>query len=514
MKQGGVWLLEEATGLLRELPARSWVVWLAGTLPFTWLWIVFLLEMARSAFSGEQIVGKSLLLAVLYVGKHAAQAVFSRDCLQVLRGDRVSAPGAKALARLLLAQAAVQPFRMPVLSLTSLAVMPYPRVAAFLRNVGPCAIDRERGFVREAWQLGRTDTRAHSVALLILSLCWLLLYINLFALWFVLPMLLKAFFGVQTEMTRLAGRMVNPATFFVTAVLTQLAVEPVLGALAGVRAFYAQARHGGEDLRGILRRMTAAVALLAVLAGAPSLPVRAQERPLDAAVLDREIDDVLRDAEFAWKMPKAVQQEESSTWMRGLFDAIGRWLAWLVEIYRKLFPKELPPLDSPPPRWNVDANLLRWAMIGTALLAAGCVVLIVLSRKKEKKIPVPDQAVSVAPVDVRDENVSASQLPEEEWLQMADQFAAQHEFRLAMRALHLAGLRYLGEKGWVTLQPAKTGSEYGRELARRLRDVPAAIEGFGRGLREYEGVWYGFGAAEAASYHSLRMTWEEMRRHA
>jgi hypothetical protein len=39
----------------------------------------------------------------------------------------------------------------------------------------------------------------------------------------------------------------------------------------------------------------------------------------------------------------------------------------------------------------------------------------------------------------------------------------------------------------------QTGLEYRRELARRLRDIPAALDGFGR---------------------ALRAAWEEMRRHA
>ena len=68
---------------------------------------------------------------------------------------------------------------MPVLTLASIAVIPFPWVAAFLRNVGLSAVERERGFVREAWRLGRGDTRAHSVALLVLSLSWLILFFNL-----------------------------------------------------------------------------------------------------------------------------------------------------------------------------------------------------------------------------------------------------------------------------------------------------------------------------------------------
>lgn len=166
-------------------------------------------------------------------------------------------------------------------------------------------------------------------------------------------------------------------------------------------------------------------------------------------------------------------------------------------------------------RWSVNAQLLRWAMIGAAVIAAGCLVMILLTRRKAAKKAATAAAVAVAPtVNLEDESVSADQLVEDEWLRMADRFAAEGDFRLAMRALHLAGLRYLGEKGLVTLQPAKTGMEYGRELARRLRDVPVALEGFGAGLRQYEGVWYGFGAAGAESYQALRMTWEEMRRNA
>lgn len=67
-----------------------------------------------------------------------------------------------------------------------------------------------------------------------------------------------------------------------------------------------------------------------------------------------------------------------------------------------------------------------------------------------------------------------------------------------------------GRRGWVqTLQPAKTGMEYGRELARRLRDAPVALEGFWDGAAAgRRGVWYGFGAAGVEEVHQmLRMTW-------
>jgi len=116
-------------------------------------------------------------------------------------------------------------------------------------------------------------------------------------------------------------------------------------------------------------------------------------------------------------------------------------------------------------------------------------------------------------VDLSDENVTPDQKPEDEWLRMADDCAARGEYRLAMRAVHLAGLRYLGEKGYVALQPAKTGHEYRREFERRVRES-AALEGYANGLRQYEVAWYGFTGAGASEFSVLRGTWEELRRHA
>jgi hypothetical protein len=236
---------------------------------------------------------------------------------------------------------------------------------------------------------------------------------------------------------------------------------------------------------------------------------------LDKAALDQKIDGVLHEPEFSWKIERAEQPGETQ-WLRGLFNTLAQWGQWIWDFYKKLFPDDQPGADGAGKRWSVNPELLRWAMIAASLLAAGCLVLIVaMARRRLRGKPKTAVAVAVAPaIDLADESVSAAQLVEDEWLRMADSYAGTGEFRLAMRALHLAGLRYLGEKGIVSLAPAKTGMEYGRELARRLRDVPAATDGFRSGLGQYEGVWYGFGEAGAEGYQALRATWEEMRRHA
>lgn len=515
---GGVWLLEEAAGLLRVLPARSWTLLLAGMAPFAFALIDFLMEMSRSAFAEERLVAKSLALAALFVWKHMAQAMFMADCLNILRGRPVALPAAASIARLALVQAAWQPWKIFALPGASLAVIPFPRLAAFFRNVGLSALERPRGFVGEAWQYGRGDVRSHSLALAILFPVWLLLFANLLSLWFIVPMLLKAFIGLQTDFSRIADRVLNVSTSTATMVIAFACVEPLVCAMAAVRAFYVQARAGGEDLFGSLRRIAAALLIgFALFGSAVAPPLHAQEvsKP-DAAALDREIDNVLRQPEFAWRMPRSEGQASETTWLQRLFENIGRWLKWMFDLIRKLLPEPEPFARPPASNWSMSSSTLRWLMIAAGVLAVVCIVFLLFSRTREKNLPAiaPSPMPVAAAVDLADEQINPEHRDEDEWLRLADDCARIGEFRLAIRALHLAGLRYLGGKGLVLLQPGKTGAEYRAELERRLRGEPAAVEAYSSGLHQYEIVWYGFHTAESGSYRTLRTTWEEMRRYA
>jgi len=506
----GVWRLEEACGLLRELSARSWSIWLAGALPYTFALIDFVLEMSRSAFAAERLVWKSFLLALLFGLKHTAQAVFTRDCLRLLRGELPSAPSFEALLRTFFVQLFWQPLRLPSLAAAGVVLFPVPAFAAFFRNIGPAALDRERGFVRESWKLGLGDARAHAVSLLLFTATWLLLFLNLAALWFVVPMLLKAFLGLQTDLGRLAFRLLNASTFLVTLVVSWVLLEPAHNALAAVRAFYAQARSDGEDLRGALRRLAVLAAALIVLC----MPGFAQQQEVDPAALDQKIEEVLREPEFAWRAPREGTDSATGDGLRRIFESIGKAVEWFFEMWKKLFGDDGKPPTQTPSTWSIDAQVLKWVMIAAAALALISIGIVLFNRKRDKAKPAAASAVPVAPsVDLADENVTPDQRPEDEWLRMADECAARGDYRLAMRAVHLAGLRYLGEKGYVNLQPAKTGHEYRREFERRVRES-AALEGYANGLRQYEVAWYGFTGAGASEFSVLRGTWEELRRHA
>lgn len=504
----GVWRLEEACHLLRELPARSWSIWLAGTLPYTLALLDFVMEMSRSAFAAERLVWKSFLLALLFGVKHTSQAVYTRDCLRLLRGELISAPSFEAILRTFFVQLFWQPLRLPALAAVSIVLFPVPAVAGFFRNLGPAALDRERGFVRESWKLGTGDTRAHAVSLLLFGATWALLFLNLAALWVAVPMLLKALFGLQTDLGRLAFRLINASTFLVTLVVSWVLLEPAHNALGAVRAFYAQARSDGEDLRGALRRLAILGAALVVLC----LPGLAQQQQqVDPAALDQKIEEVFREPEFAWRAPRE-DQGAGDGGLRRIFESIGKAFEWFIEMWKKLFGEDDKAPAQTPSTWSIDAELLKWIMIAAAALALISIGIVLFNRKRGKANAGSATAAAVAPpVDLADENVTPDQKPEDEWLRMADDCAARGEYRLAIRAVHLAGLRYLGERGYVTLQPAKTGHEYHREFERRVRGS-AALEGYLSGLRQYEATWYGFTGASASEFSVLRGTWEELRR--
>lgn len=509
---GGIWVLDEAMGLLRALPARSWTVWLGGSLPFIWALVDFLLDMARSRFDAGDVAVWSAVLALLYAVKHTAQAIFARDCLRVLHGEPLADPEPGSLLRLFLVQSAVQPFRWPVLAIASIAVLPVPWVVAFFRNLGLATLESERGMLGSAWRIARGDTKAHSVALSVLTLAGLLLFLNLGVLWFFLPMLLRALFGVQTEFARMAAGMFNLTTVTVTAILAGLALEPAGCALAALRVFHQRAVRDGEDLRGALRRLPAAAAVLCVIAAA--MPALAQDTPPDMQQMGQTIERVFERSEFAWKTGTTAPRH-SAGWVDALLNQLQKWAGRLLELIRDLFGSDDGGAVKGPVPGMADPAILRFLMIFAALLAAVGIVVLLRGRRRSRRkkldveVPVP-----VVEVDVADESVTAERLAEDAWLRLAEEHAGRGEFRLAMRAVHLGGLRALGERGWITLQPAKTGLEYARELERRTRELPEVTGGYRGGLRQFEAVWYGFGTADQDGYQQLRQAWEAVRSHA
>jgi hypothetical protein len=82
-------------------------------------------------------------------------------------------------------------------------------------------------------------------------------------------------------------------------------------------------------------------------------------------------------------------------------------------------------------------------------------------------------------------------MPEASWMQLADEWMAKGDCRLALRALYLAGLNYLGQRNVVSIRKWKSGIDYRRELDRRSRSNPEISPDFANNVRVFERGWYG-----------------------
>jgi hypothetical protein len=108
-------------------------------------------------------------------------------------------------------------------------------------------------------------------------------------------------------------------------------------------------------------------------------------------------------------------------------------------------------------------------------------------------------------------DLSADRLPEEEWLALAEESLARGEPRLALRALYLANLAWLGRMGWVGIHPGKTNREYMLELRRRGRAAPGVFDLFAANVAAFERAWYGLHDVTADDIGAFRERVRDMK---
>jgi len=82
-------------------------------------------------------------------------------------------------------------------------------------------------------------------------------------------------------------------------------------------------------------------------------------------------------------------------------------------------------------------------------------------------------------------------MPEEGWLEMARDLFRKGDRRLALRAMFLASLSMLAERGLIVIARFKSNREYQVELARRGHALPGIAEAFAGNVTFFEDAWYG-----------------------
>ena len=129
-----------------------------------------------------------------------------------------------------------------------------------------------------------------------------------------------------------------------------------------------------------------------------------------------------------------------------------------------------------------------------ALLATFCIVLgywgFRTLRDRQPAVQAePDTTPAV--VDLSDEGTSPDELPEDGWLQLAQEMIDRGEWRLALRALFLAGLVFLDRHELIGIARHKSNRDYQQELARRSHELGRVPPLFAENVALFESVWYG-----------------------
>jgi len=164
----------------------------------------------------------------------------------------------------------------------------------------------------------------------------------------------------------------------------------------------------------------------------------------------------------------------------------GEFLKWLEEQLRKAMPGS---------GGNGGANSGMLRALIYALLAGVTVVLGWLLwqalRHRKRVVVMPAIATAIPVVNLNADELQADQHPLDEWLQLARDCMARQEWRLALRALYLAGLANLADRSLIAIHRSKSNQDYARELRRKARAQPELLAVFAQNMGVFERVWYG-----------------------
>jgi hypothetical protein len=497
--KGSIDILEEAVNLLRAAPLETALAYLMGAAPLAVAFLFFLVDMNRSPYAFEHLPWASLGLALLYVWKNSWQAIFMASLYR-----QVSPSEAQATNPLeaILMQATLQPIGLII-------PLPFPWITAFFRNVALYSALGRPDALAAARRQSVYATRQNWGVLSIVALGSVLLFANVLVTIVMLPQLGRSFLGIEGDLARLGNGILNLTTIGVAAVITWLAIDPLLDAVYVLRCFYGESVATGADLRAAVRRAAAIVAMLVVTIST------AHAQPIDQKKLDQAIDEVVHQREFTWRSPRPEGAGPEGKWV-GWYRSTVKMLVDFKDFIWKKIEEWLRP-DREQATNGADSAVTRKTMLAlimfiAALIAAG---LIVFFLRRTRRAAVTAQAVAAAPpVNLADESLTADRLPEAEWLALADEWIAKGDLRMALRAMYLAALNYLSGRDLVSIRRWKSGLDYRRELARRARSTPAIPAAFTRGVAIFEQGWYGRHTVDRAMLESLAHGFDEMRFHA
>ena len=540
---GALQILEEAFHLVRSAGAGAFLRYYLGAVPWSVGLLYFVADMSRSSLAARDAAFASLLLAGLYFWMRYCQARFCAALWERLNPGRIPAASGWARFGVIAALFFLQSFHVPLLAIGLFFAIPLGWIVAMQQNFSVLAftIDHRgrpyRSLLHRSILHSHHEWAQNHGILIVFFFVSLFTWVNLIATCVFLPGLAKSFFGVESVFTLSPAAAVMNTTFLLgTFLLVQLAMVPLMLSAYVLRGFYAESRASGADIlsrleacrekrereerleRGTLGRVALIGAILLVGSVQPvfsaddpgqgivASTAAAGSDTVAVAELEREIAGTLEQKKYQWQLSRregATEAEAERSWIgqriteiagaaKRLLESIEEWFE---EMMRKLMERGGGGADrGKRPDFAFFEELsstvsLAIVIVVVSLALWGATILYRRHRGREK--PAIGDEGRAGAIDLASEDIVATQLHEDEWLRLAREQIGKGEDRLAIRALFLATLAHLGEKGLLKIVRSKSNRDYRRELALRARHLSRLREAFDENTNLFERVWYG-----------------------
>lgn len=519
-RDGAIGVLEDAVRLLRQASLGALACHWIGSAPFALALLRFWNDVSNPRTLDSSTALEALGLALLLVWMNCWRAVFAGR----LRGTGILASvrtswTRRRIVNLVATQAFLGATKLVTLPLAILVLFPLASTVAFYRNTAVLA-DREDldplQLMARAKQLAGLDARESWALMPLLALLYVLVLANLAIALAMLPQLVRILTGYESAFSR-SGYLFafNPLFFLLVIAVSWIAFDPFIQAVYCVRCYRGESLETGEDLRAALRLIPAggrALLLALVFLAIPSHSSAA----VPPGELEKSVRLTMESHEYDWRLPPAIATPVKRSWAARLTDRIiAGFKSVAGSIYRafRRFREWVRGNRAPQPQpGTLPDTGLHWslyALTGAVVLAAMAVWWRRSLSRREKPKSAADGLAAVIRLDADD--LSADRLPEERWIELAAQCLQEGNFRLALRALYLANLAWLGRREFLAIDAGKTNREYELELRRRARAFPDARSVFAQNVAAFERAWYGLHEVSPEDIATFRARIDQMK---
>lgn len=533
---GALQILEEAFHLVRSLEVRHFWIFYLGAVPFALGFLYFTADMSRSSLAERDAAFAALVMVALYFWMRYCQAKFCAGLWEALNPGNERRSGRSGQFGSLAALWFLHAFHVPLLVVGFFFVIPLGWILAAQQNFTVLALTRDhegrpfRSILGKSVQYSHYEWAQNHGLLIILFFVSLFTWVNIIATCVLVPGFGKSLFGIESVFSLSPAAAIMNTTFLLGSfLLLQMVIAPLMHAAYVLRCFYAESRLTGADLLSRLAssrqkrqldltkergRFAKSVLIVILVTGLGVEGALTQEGTQEGKGGENErveqfrqsIAETLEQKQYQWQFSRRVVEAdtgEEETW-------IGRRMGEIAESARKILAAVEDWIEKAIKRMmergRQDSNLdneqsfkFFKELSSTASLVLVVVILglliwlaAVLYRKHrtDEKITDADEGISGV-IDLTSEDIVASQLQEEEWLKLAREQIERGEERLAVRALFLATLAHLGEKGLLKIARFKSNRDYRGELGIRARGLNTLRLAFDENTTLFERVWYG-----------------------